>query len=85
MVAALDLEIESDAVFEGFVDGVHTSYDVLVFVVHVVLPDGVGSGTVQAMLHEFAPGQEYIILGRDVLNVWRVTLDGPRLAGEISA
>ena len=80
----LALDHVADAEFDSFVEGVQISASARVVQVHLELADNVGRGNLQALEHDFVIGQEYILLGRDVLNLWRVTLDGPNLTGEIS-
>ena len=84
VVEGLNLYATESRDLEAFDDGVQRRHAADLYEVHIALPGGVAQGNLQALGHEFVLGQEYIILGRDVLNMWRVTLDGPRLAGEIS-
>jgi hypothetical protein len=84
LAADLDLEVVAAATFQGFTGAARTSYEVTVCNMHVEIPDGLGTGTVDVMLYDFGEGQQCIILGRNLLALWRLTLDGPTLSGEIS-
>jgi hypothetical protein len=84
IVDRLGLDPVKEGRIDAFREGVRVAARVRIHQFHLLMPDGVGSGSLQALECEFNPGQEYIMLGRDVLNMWRVTLDGPGLSGEIS-
>lgn len=69
---------------QAFENGRKVTRTVAVYVIHLRTPGGLPDGVLEVVQHEFAPDERYIIIGRDLLNLWRLTLDGPGLRGEIS-
>jgi hypothetical protein len=68
---------------EVFEDGVKVREERRLFSAHLELEPALTSVNVPVLEYEFSPGQQYIIIGRDILNTWSTHFDGPSLAGQI--
>lgn len=70
--------------FDAFSGGRSVRSACGVYRVHMELAGRV-IGYIQVAEHEFAPGDDYMIIGRDVLNRFVGLFDGPSLRGELAA
>ena len=77
VIAALNLVEDGTFFFQGFASQV---IELPLYLVTVAIHD-LPPVTITAVLGEMEP---FVLLGRDVLNHFRVLLDGPQLALEIS-
>lgn len=85
IAARLRLAYIGDAKVLVYREGDKVEAEKPVYAGHIVIGDGLASGIMRWLEHDHEASQEYILIGRPILNQLVLYLHGPHLTGRIEA
>jgi len=85
IASRLRLAYIGDAQALAYQGGEKVEIEKPVYAGHIIIGDGVAAGIMRWLEHDHEASQDYVLIGRPILNQLRLHLNGPDLTGRIEA